>query len=73
MPIFFIGKHVARAISQESLADEVGIDRTYASRLERKPKNPIVIVIEKIANALKVEIAELFADPGRADEKARLF
>ena len=60
---------VARGLSQETFADEAGIDRTYVSRLERNKENPTVAVLEKIARALNVEIAALFADPGPADEK----
>jgi transcriptional regulator with XRE-family HTH domain len=37
------------------------------SRLERRKENPTVAVLEKIANALRVGIGELFADPGPAD------
>ena len=60
---------MARGLSQETFADEAGIDRTYVSRLERNKENPTVAVLEKIARALNVEIAALFADPGPADEK----
>jgi transcriptional regulator with XRE-family HTH domain len=34
------------------------------SRIERKMENPTVTVLERIADALGVEIAALFADPG---------
>ena len=47
----------------------MGIDRTYVSRLERRLENPTVTVLEKIAAALEVEIATLFADPGPEDAK----
>lgn len=60
---------VERGISQEAFADLVGIDRTYVSRLERKLENPTVSVLEKVAGALDVEIAALFADPGPDHEK----
>jgi transcriptional regulator with XRE-family HTH domain len=60
---------VKLGVSQEAFADLTGIDRTYVSRLERKLENPTVTVLEKVAAALGVEIAELFADPGPADAK----
>ena len=42
-----------RGWSQEALADEAGLDRTYISGIERVVKNPTVSVIERIALALK--------------------
>jgi len=62
---------VARGVSQETLAVDAGIDRTYVSRLERtfgaragqKTENPTVAVLERLASALSVEIVELFAVP----------
>jgi transcriptional regulator with XRE-family HTH domain len=41
-----------RGWSQEVLADEAGLDRTYISGIERKVKNPTVTVVERLANAL---------------------
>jgi len=54
---------VARGLSQESLAVDAGIDRTYVSRLERNMENPTVGVLERIARALDVAIVELFSEP----------
>jgi transcriptional regulator with XRE-family HTH domain len=53
---------VAKGASQESLAVDANIDRTYVSRLERALENPTVAVLEKLAAALDVDIGELF-DP----------
>ncbi len=57
---------VERGISQEALAVDAEIDRTYVSRLERNMENPTVAVLERLADALEVEITELFivAKPG---------
>jgi transcriptional regulator with XRE-family HTH domain len=55
---------VERGVSQEAFAVDAGIDRTYMSRIERKLENPTVTVLERIAAALGVEIAELFVEPG---------
>lgn len=41
-----------RGWSQEVLADEAGLDRTYISGIERKVKNPTVTVVERVAKAL---------------------
>ncbi len=58
---------VGRGVSQEAFAVDAGVDRTYMSRIERRLENPTVTVLEKIAAALGVEIAALFADPGPDD------
>jgi transcriptional regulator with XRE-family HTH domain len=60
---------VARKLSQEMLAVDAGIDRTYVSRLERGLENPTVAVLEKLARALSSTIEELFTAPrGGEDE-----
>jgi transcriptional regulator with XRE-family HTH domain len=51
---------VLRGISQEVLAVDAAIDRTYVSRLERGLENPTVAVLERLAKALHAEIADLF-------------
>ena len=40
--------------SQEKLAEEAGLHRTYASGLERGARNPTITVVEKLAAALGV-------------------
>jgi transcriptional regulator with XRE-family HTH domain len=49
--------------SQEVLAVDAGIDRTYVSRLERGLENPTVAVLERLAKALSANIEELFKVP----------
>ena len=46
-------------ISQESMALEAGIDRTYASQIERGISNPSLRVICLLAEVLKVEPTDL--------------
>ena len=58
---------VARGLSQEALAVDAAIDRTYVSRLEREMENPTVAVLERIATALDVPIVEFFAAPSPDD------
>jgi transcriptional regulator with XRE-family HTH domain len=55
---------VARGISQEALAVDAAIDRTYVSRLERNLENPTVVVLERIATALRCRMTDLFAPSG---------
>ena len=50
----------SKGFSQESFADEVGIDRTYMGGIERGERNIAAINIIRIAKALKVEVGELF-------------
>lgn len=47
-------------LSQEELAFQADLDRTYISQIERGISNPSILVILKISVALKVEFAELF-------------
>jgi transcriptional regulator with XRE-family HTH domain len=60
---------VAKGLSQEVLAVDAEIDRTYVSRLERGLENPTVAVLERLAKALSANIDEFFRTP-RAGEPA---
>ena len=48
-----------RGWSQETLAGEARLDRTYVSGIERKVKNPTVTVVERIASELQCRLGEL--------------
>ncbi|MEE0429905.1 MAG: helix-turn-helix transcriptional regulator [Bacteroidales bacterium] len=45
--------------SQEQLAELAGVHRTYIGMIERAEKNITLCNIERIANALKVDICDL--------------
>jgi transcriptional regulator with XRE-family HTH domain len=47
-------------LSQEALAADAGVDRTYVGRVERSLENPSVAVLERLAKALGCDIAEFF-------------
>ena len=49
-----------RDISQEDFATDSGFDRGYISGVERGVRNPSVLVLERIASALQIDVAELF-------------
>ena len=52
----------AKGLAQEKFALEFGMDRTYVSGIERGIRNPTVTVVQRLADALEVPIAELFAE-----------
>ena len=45
--------------SQEELADQTGLHRTYISGVERCTRNPTIVAVEKIAVALGVSAGVL--------------
>ena len=47
-------------ITQENLAFDLGVDRTYISYIERGKRNPSLYMLYKISKALKMHIKELF-------------
>lgn len=49
-------------LSQERFALQAGLDRTYYAAIERGERNPSVKQLAKIAAALDMRIAALFAD-----------
>ncbi|MEA2820195.1 MAG: hypothetical protein QOJ86_2199, partial [Bradyrhizobium sp.] len=52
----------ARGLSQEALADEIGIDRTYCGSVERAERNVSIDNVARIARALAVEPWKLLKD-----------
>jgi transcriptional regulator with XRE-family HTH domain len=58
-----------RNISQEQLAHESGLDRSYIGGVERGERNPSLRALEKIALGLRINMAELFAE--RSNQIAR--
>jgi transcriptional regulator with XRE-family HTH domain len=49
-----------KAVSQESLADLAGLDRTYISDIENGKRNVSIETIFKIADALETPVVEFF-------------
>jgi len=48
-----------RGWSQEALAGEARLDRTYISGIERVVKNPTITVVERISGALSCSLGDL--------------
>lgn len=51
---------ISRDVSQETLAFNAQIDRTYISQIERGVANPSVLALGTICYALGITLAELF-------------
>jgi transcriptional regulator with XRE-family HTH domain len=51
-----------RRQTQEALALDAGIDRTYLSDLERAVGNPSVDILDRLARVLTVKTADFFAE-----------
>lgn len=59
-----VGRNVRRLrveseLTQEELADKAGIHQTYLSGVEGGKRNPSVVVLDRIASGLGVDIAKL--------------
>jgi transcriptional regulator with XRE-family HTH domain len=54
---------VKRGLSQERLAYDAEIDRSYVGGLERRQENPTVDLLDRLARTLEVSISEFFRPP----------
>jgi transcriptional regulator with XRE-family HTH domain len=54
---------VKRGLSQENLAYDAEVDRSYVGGLERGTENPTVDVLDRLAATLGVPLSELFKRP----------
>jgi len=61
----------AKGLSQEDLAYEADVNRSYMSRLERGATYPGLEIIGKLAAVLKVEPAELLKLPPKKRARGR--
>jgi transcriptional regulator with XRE-family HTH domain len=60
-----LGKRIAelrrkKGFSQEGFAHECGFHRSYMGAVERGEKNITLVMVERVAKALKMSLAELF-------------
>lgn len=54
-----------RELSQEELAFECGLHRTYVSGIERGVRNPTITVLERLAENLGVSPGSLIEAPAK--------
>lgn len=54
---------VRQGISQEKLAVDAEIDRTYVGGLERGTENPTVAILDRLADALGIHVSAFFKEP----------
>ena len=60
-------ERIRQGLSQEALALDAGMKRSYLSDLERGVRNPTVRALGRLAEALDVEAAELLAEAIQED------
>lgn len=60
-----------RELSQEDLAYEADVNRSYMSKLEKGASYPGLEIIGKLADVLRVEPAELLRMPARKKSRSR--
>ncbi len=59
---------VKRGFSQERLAFDSGVDRSYVGGLERQEQNPTVDLLDRLAKTLSVPISDFFVQPARGQK-----
>jgi transcriptional regulator with XRE-family HTH domain len=62
---------VKKGISQERLAFDFGVDRSYLGGVERETERqrPPLDLLDRLAGTLEVPLAELFVEAGRDERK----
>jgi transcriptional regulator with XRE-family HTH domain len=71
-----VGRNVQRlrikaGLSQAALAERMGVDRAYVSGLELGRRNPTVLTLWQVAEALGVKLRQFFEEDGRARRRDR--
>ena len=49
-----------KGLSQLDLSLEAGVNKNYISDLERGSRNPSIVLLEKVAKALDIDLSTLF-------------
>lgn len=56
-----------RGLPQDQFAAEIGIHRTYLNHIEGRKRAPTIDVVEKIMDALNVDVIDLLGKPPESD------
>lgn len=64
-------RRLEAGLSQEALALETGIERSYISRLERGLSQPTLLALLKLAKGLGCEVGELLAPVEKVFKRRR--
>lgn len=59
-----------RGLTLEGLAERTGLTKSYLSKIERSRSTPSIAVAIKVAQALDVDVAQLFSERGAEDKIA---
>jgi transcriptional regulator with XRE-family HTH domain len=62
---------VKRGLSQERLAFDSGVDRSYVGGLERREENPTVDVLDRLAKTLTVPVSDFFVEPAKGSSQPK--
>ena len=57
--------HVERGLSQERLAFDAEVHRSYLGGLERQVENPTIDLLDRLARTLEVSIRDFFLHPAK--------
>ena len=62
-----------RGLSQEALALDADVDRTYVSQIERAVGNPSLLVLSKLGAVLEADVLDLLGgqDGAQAPDRAK--
>ncbi len=58
---------MTKDVSQERLAFDAGVDRSYLGGLERAEENPTIDILDKLVATLGIDLGELFAQPSNTE------
>ena len=61
---------IAAGLSQAKLAERMGVDRAYVSGLELGQRNPTIVTLWHVGQALGVKLVSFFAE-GKPPRRAR--
>lgn len=57
-----------RGLTLAGLAEQTGLTKSYLSKIERQRSTPSIAVAMKVARALQVDVAQLFAERSEAEK-----